>query len=533
VAVKRYINDEWVTISGLQGPVGETGPAGPTGVYRGNSEPEDTSLLWVDLDDTGSFVPYSAPTLGSTSITSGATVTNIAGLTINSTTIPTSKTLVATDSTTYVVPSQTGNSGKYLTTDGTTSSWGAVDALPSQTSNSGKYLTTNGTTSSWAATVVPGDYSAKGVTLAGTGTGTFTALTVGNNGETLVADSSTATGLRYGANFAAGKNKFINADFRFNQRNFTSTTTDGTYGFDRWYISNVGGTTTYSAQTFTPGTAPVAGYESINFARMVTSGQSGGNYAFIGQRIEDARTFAGQTVTISFWAKAASGTPSVGVTWYRTFGSGGSPSGAEYAVNAGQKTAITTSWARYSLTFAINSVSGKTFGTTPNTSSITPLIWTSAGTGFETQSASLGIQNVTIDFWGIQVEQGSTATAFQTATGTIQGELAACQRYYYRTTAPTSGNGSIAFGSAYSTSAVFIPFTYPVTMRTAPSALEYSATQVNDGVTGINANTMNLANTTASGTLLQITALSAAVTQFRPYLFIATTNGYIGVSAEL
>jgi hypothetical protein len=69
---------------------------------------------------------------------------------INGTTIPSSKTLVATDSTQYVVPSQTGNSGKYLTTDGTTSSWASVDALPSQTGNSGKYLTTNGTTASWA-----------------------------------------------------------------------------------------------------------------------------------------------------------------------------------------------------------------------------------------------------------------------------------------------------------------------------------------------------------------------------------------------
>jgi hypothetical protein len=46
---------------------------------------------------------------------------------INGTSIPSSKTLVATDSTTYVVPSQAGNAGKYLTTDGTTSSWGAVN----------------------------------------------------------------------------------------------------------------------------------------------------------------------------------------------------------------------------------------------------------------------------------------------------------------------------------------------------------------------------------------------------------------------
>ena len=47
------------------------------------------------------------------------------------------------------LPAQTGNSGKFLTTDGTDVSWANVDALPSQTGNSGYYLTTNGTTASW------------------------------------------------------------------------------------------------------------------------------------------------------------------------------------------------------------------------------------------------------------------------------------------------------------------------------------------------------------------------------------------------
>ena len=52
--------------------------------------------------------------------------------TVNGTAIPATKTLVATDSTAYVVPSQTGNSGKYLTTNGTASSWAAIttDPLP-------------------------------------------------------------------------------------------------------------------------------------------------------------------------------------------------------------------------------------------------------------------------------------------------------------------------------------------------------------------------------------------------------------------
>lgn len=49
-----------------------------------------------------------------------------------------------------VYPTQTSQAGKYLTTDGTTTSWATVDALPSQTNNGGKYLTTNGTSASWA-----------------------------------------------------------------------------------------------------------------------------------------------------------------------------------------------------------------------------------------------------------------------------------------------------------------------------------------------------------------------------------------------
>ena len=52
-------------------------------------------------------------------------------------------------------PSQSGNSGKYLTTDGSAVSWASVDALPSQTGNSGKYLTTNGSAASWDSINVP------------------------------------------------------------------------------------------------------------------------------------------------------------------------------------------------------------------------------------------------------------------------------------------------------------------------------------------------------------------------------------------
>jgi hypothetical protein len=50
------------------------------------------------------------------------------------------------------IPAQGAHSGKFLTTNGTSTSWAAVDAFPSQTSNSGKLLTTNGTAVSWTNT---------------------------------------------------------------------------------------------------------------------------------------------------------------------------------------------------------------------------------------------------------------------------------------------------------------------------------------------------------------------------------------------
>lgn len=129
---KNYLDNTVLAPSNLTGPITSVGNA--------------TSI--ASQTGTGTkFVMDTSPTLVTPNI-GVATATSI-----NGTTIPTSKTLVATDSTTYVVPSQTGNSGKYLTTDGTTSSWGTVNALPSQTGNSGKYLTTNGSTASWAAIV--------------------------------------------------------------------------------------------------------------------------------------------------------------------------------------------------------------------------------------------------------------------------------------------------------------------------------------------------------------------------------------------
>jgi hypothetical protein len=334
--------------------------------------------------------------------------------------------------------------------------------------------------------------------------------------------------LRYQSNFAAGKNAIINGDYRINQRAFTSNTSNNTYNFDRWLQQNAGGTVTVTPQTFTPGTAPVAGYEGINYVQMVTSGQSAaGDLAILMQRIEDVRTFAGQTVTVSFYAKAASGAPKVSVEVNQSFGSGGSSD-----VNTAASAAFTlsTSWARYSTTITLPSISGKTIGTG---SYLLLAIWTSAGTTFAARTNSIGVQSATFQFWGVQVEAGSVATAFQTATGTIQGELAACQRYYQRRIANSSDFGN---GFTYSTTGAIFPIQFLTTMRVAPTALEQTGTAGDYRVGAVASFTCTAVPTfyAANTYSISLLATSTGMTAGQgARLFSDLANTYLGWSAEL
>jgi hypothetical protein len=261
------------------------------------------------------------------------------------------------------------------------------------------------------------------------------------------------------AGFTAGKNKVINGDFGIWQRGTTTTfaaATSGGFVSDRWqYLCDDGsgsGSKTISQQTFTPGTAPVSGYEGQYFIRVnCTVASTVETYSFLTQLIEDVRTFAGQTITISFWAKAAASTTMPSVAIRQSFGSGGSG-----AVDTSVTTniAVTTSWQRFSYSVAVPSVSGKTIG---------------SGSYLRIGLFSPNRATFTLDFWGVQVEAGSVATPFQTATGTIQGELAACQRYYYRFTNTTASPSYLGIGTYYSTTTCYIVLQWPVTMRTAPT----------------------------------------------------------------
>jgi hypothetical protein len=353
-------------------------------------------------------------------------------------------------------------------------------------------------------------------------------------------DLSGTVNLLDSTQYAAGKNKIINGDFNINQRAFTSNTTNDAFAFDRWQTTLSDGTVTTTPQVFTPGSAPVAGYESTNFIRVVTSGQTlVSARANIAQKIESVKTFAGQTVTVSFWAKAASGTPSVSIEAFQNFGSGGSPSSSvsgSVASGTVYKQAITTSWARYSATLTIPSISGKTLGTT-NDGFLQIGIWVSGGSNFNTRTDSIGVQNNTFDIWGVQAEAGSVATAFQTATGTLQGELAACQRYYYRQTAPQVYSTMGTAQNILTTQSISqIPF--PVTMRVYPTTLDYSTLALQESSTGTVISVTSVTFDASTGNTnfgSAIFGVASGLTINRVTRIIAnnSTAAYLGFSAEL
>jgi hypothetical protein len=248
-------------------------------------------------------------------------------------------------------------------------------------------------------------------------------------------------------------NAIINGAFEINQRNFTSTTAGG-YGFDRWTWNQSGATGTYSSETFTPGAAPLAGYEATNFARLAIT--TGNDFTNIAQRIEDVRSFANQTITVSFFAKGTNPTTENGLNAVVTqlFGSGGSAAVQTIL----PKFTLTGSWQRFSFTTDIASVSGKTIG---GGSSL------NIGIG---QGSSASTDSFTLDLWGVQVEAGSVATPFKRNANSLQGELAACQRYYQRQSAVAAGSQRKDIPGLFTTTTSFSGKVYTIgTMRVSPS----------------------------------------------------------------
>jgi hypothetical protein len=209
------------------------------------------------------------------------------------------------------------------------------------------------------------------------------------------------------------KNHIIDGRFDFWYEG-TSQTTSG-YGSDTmWYNGNIGSTKTHTRQYFSTGEAFADGIKCpMYYSRTVVSSVAGaGSTVYKDQRLEDVTRLAGRTVTLSFYAKADTN-KNIAIEFAQHFGTGGTPTSSVNTIGA-QKIALTTTWTRYSRTFTIPSIVGKTIGTDGvHTSFSLMRFWFDAGSDFDARTANLGQQSGTFDIAMVQLEEGIVATDFE------------------------------------------------------------------------------------------------------------------------
>lgn len=364
---------------------------------------------------------------------------------------------------------------------------------------------------------------AKGDLIAASASDVPARLAVGANGETLVADSSTSTGLRYQS--AYNGNAIINGGMDIWQRG-TSIASSGSgyvYTADRWRF--VRGNFATGGTVSRQNTSDTTNLPTIQYCARVQrdSGNTSTDYLEVFNALEnsDSTRFIGQTVTLSFYARAGANfsSASSALTPKIISGTGTNQPAPDFTglANVSAVTAtLTTTWQRFTRTGTVSASAtqvGVTFG-------FTPVGTAGANDWFEVT--------------GVQLELGSVATTFKRAGGTIQGELAACQRYYQRTTVQDSAGRMSGSTPANSTTGVFCIVQHPVQFRTAPTAIDYSLLGIADGVNAIITPSSYAINN--AGINYSVIAIGATgLTQYRNYFLIAnsSTSAYLGFSAEL
>ena len=246
---------------------------------------------------------------------------------------------------------------------------------------------------------------------------------------------------------AGRKNLIINGGFDVAQRG-TSFTGTQIYTLDRWYMDESGSTTTLTQETHTLGQTDVPDNPKY-YLKMNTT--TGANNCRIEQNIEGVHHAAGQSATLSFWAKGVN--PAGGnynINMNQLFGTGGSPS-TETSVSLGTFT-VTSSWVKKSFTVTLASISGKTLGTNLGTDHLKLQILQPDGDG-GSAAWNLNISN-------IQFELGSVATDFEHRS--YGEELALCQRFY--------DEGIVAMGASMTpgTASIF-KTSYGINKRATPT----------------------------------------------------------------
>jgi hypothetical protein len=269
----------------------------------------------------------------------------------------------------------------------------------------------------------------------------------------------------------SNRNLIINGGFQCWQRN-VSQTSAGYGSVDRFQMSNSTSTFTTTRQAFTAGHTDVPNNPVYYLRCVVSSGGAAGNYMFMSQGIEGVQTGAGQTVTLSFYAKASSALK-VGISYQQLFGT----SGSSTVSTNGVAVTLSTSWARYTVTTTLPSIASKTIGTASD--SLRLLLWLDSGSTYNTSSGSIGNQSGTFEFSNIQLELGSQSTPFEHRS--FGDELAACQRYYETSTATD-------FFSGLGGGDIYLSHEFAVVKRAAPT-MTYTVSQSSGSINSLTAST--------------------------------------------
>jgi hypothetical protein len=260
--------------------------------------------------------------------------------------------------------------------------------------------------------------------------------------------------LRYQATNSAGKNIIINGGFDIWQRGTSFTgLADDAFSADRFAINLSG--TTISANVTQDTSVPNANSKySIKVLQATTSATSLTEYA-LRQNIEQSNVLSllGKACVLSFWYKSNK-TGSHGIRAY-TDNTGYIDQRTTFTVNA----ADTWEFKQIAIT-AFSTVTAASEAPTAR-GGLIDIGFCAASTGFSSVSA-----NDYFQIAQVQLEVGSVATAFTRSAGTIQGELAACQRYFNRITEGTLQ--AVCTLQAIGTTSAIGTRTFP-TMRTGPT----------------------------------------------------------------
>ena len=218
---------------------------------------------------------------------------------------------------------------------------------------------------------------------------------------------------------SSGRNLLINGDFNTYTRGTSSALASiggELLGPDRWVYAGFGITGNWGLGTDTTGTLPHSRY----FMGFNVATVAAGAAAWVGQKIERVAPTAGNKVTISFWMRSNVAGKKVGIRMQQVFGTGGSVSPAVDTL--GKVITLTTTFQKYTHTYSLPSVAGKSFGSNEN--DYLYVLFDLCGPVFGSELVG---QTGLFELGEVQVELGSVAHEFDVTPLAQQREN--CNRY--------------------------------------------------------------------------------------------------------